>query len=139
MSHSTRQAHQPKLPTLDMKDANQIGDLKQADRRGDDHRRQCSGGQVFKQVRCGHQEEGDAERTNYSCQLRSGASSLRHGCARRTAANGKALKKAGSQVGGTESYHFLIWVDAGFRSCGVSSGEDARVSEGYKGNGQASN
>jgi hypothetical protein len=35
--------------------------------------------QVLEQIRCGHQEQGDSERANYSGQLCSSASSFRHG------------------------------------------------------------
>ena len=65
----------------------QVGDLDQADRRGDHHRRQRRRGQVLQQVRRHHQQQRHAERADHAGQLGLRARGLGHRRARRTAAD----------------------------------------------------
>ena len=115
----------------------QVGDLDQADGRGDHDRGQCGGGQMLEQVRRHHQQQGNGERADDSGQLRSGARGLGHGRARRTAADRKALKESGGQIGGAEPHHLLVGVDirAGPRRIGAR--EHAGVGERHQGDGAA--
>ena len=57
----------------------QVGDLDQADGRGDHDRSQCAGGQMLQQVRRHQQQQGHAERADDSGQLGSGTRGLGHG------------------------------------------------------------
>ena len=69
---------QPEFPPLDAIDATQVGDLDQADGRGDHDGCQRAAGQMLEQVRRRHQQQGDRERADDACQLGSGARGLGH-------------------------------------------------------------
>ena len=63
--HADKADHrQPELPLLNPIDSLEVGDLKQADRGGDDDGRQCSGGQMLKQVWRHQQKDGDGKRAD---------------------------------------------------------------------------
>ena len=128
---------QPELPALDAIDSSQVGDLDQADGRGDHDCSQCAGGQMPEQVRRHHQQQGNSERADDSGQLGSGARGLGHGGARRTAADRKALKKSGGQVGDTEPHHLLVRVDIGTGPRRIDAREHAGVGERHEGDGAA--
>jgi hypothetical protein len=57
------------------------------------------------------------------------ARSLRHWCARRTAADREPLKEPRRQIGGFKPYHFLIGIDARAHPCSVDARENAGVGE----------
>ena len=94
----------------------EIGDLEQADGRGNDDRGQRGGGQMPEQVRRRQQQQRDGDGADDAGQLGSRARGLRHRRARRTAADRKALKEPGGQIGGAEPDHLLVGIDLGRRS-----------------------
>lgn len=133
----------PTKQTIDSQNSHRwirkVGDLDQAKSRGDYDRGQCGGWQMLEQIGCDQQQQGNAERADDPGHLRSGTRGLRHRGARRTAADRKALKEAGSQVGGSEPHHLLIGIHMHAGSRRVGAGEDARIGERYQGDGAPSN
>ena len=102
-------------------------------RRGDHDGRQRAVGKVLEHVGRHHDEQGDRQRADDAGQLCLRACGLGYRGARRAAADGEALKEAGREVGGAESHHLLIRVDAGSGSRRVSAREHARVGERNEG------
>src|SRR5215813_13890903 len=71
---------EPELPPLNAIDSFEVGDLNQADRRGDDHGGQCGGGQMLKEIWCRQQEQGDSKRADDTGKLGTGTGGFRNGC-----------------------------------------------------------
>ena len=124
---------QPEFPSLDAVDAPEVGDLEQADGRGDHHRGQRAGGQVLQQVRRRQKQHRDGERADDAGQLGAGAGGFGDRRARRAAADRKALEEAGGQVGGAETDHLLVRIDVGARPRRVAARQHAGVGEGDQG------
>ena len=70
---------QPELPALDAKDSREVGDLDEANGRGDHDCSQCTGGQMSQEVRRHQQQQGHAERADDAGQLGSGTCGFSHG------------------------------------------------------------
>ncbi len=84
---------QPEFPALDAEDAAQVGELEQADGRGDHHRRQRAGRQVLQQVGGEHQQQRHGDGADDAGELGPGARGFGDRRARGTAADRKALEE----------------------------------------------
>ena len=128
---------QPELPALDAPDAAQVGDLDQADGRGDHHRRQRGCGQVLQQVREPARAAAatpSAPTTPVSWVRAPGG--FGHRRARRTAADGKPWKNPAARLAAPEADHFLVGIDAHAAARGVGAREHAGVGEGHQRDGE---
>ena len=115
----------------------QVGHFEQPDGRSDDHCRQSSLRQILQQHGREHEQQRDRDRANDACQLGPGARRFGDRRARRTAADRKALKEAGRQVGDPQTRHLLVRVDRRTQTRGIGSREHARVRERHEGNRDA--
>ena len=85
--------------------------------------------QILEQVGREHQQHCDSERTHDPRQLGPGARRLGHRCARRAAADRKALEEACREVGDAEAHHLLVRVDRCTQTRRIGSREHTGVGE----------